>query len=243
MVTMNLKKQALLCLAIILMDGVLMLALVAEILHGGGRYRGKQQWKQVGADHEYMTPETVALTFDDGPNSNYTEVLLDGLKERDVNATFFLIGECLEGNEEIVRRMEQEGHLIGVHCMRHTDLTKEKAGDAIGQLEMTAVKIEEMTGTAPEYVRPPYGSWSDELDDRVWEELQMRPVFWDVDSLDWKTQNTEKIVRKVVGDVEDGDVILLHDEFAESVEAALRIIDNLQTKGYTFVTIDELTID
>ncbi|CDC49933.1 putative uncharacterized protein [Clostridium sp. CAG:58] len=71
----------------------------------------------------------------------------------------------------------------------------------------------------------------------------METVLWSVDSLDWKLQDTDRIVRRVLKDTEDGDIILMHDEFQTSVEAAMEIIDNLLAKGYTFVTVDELTID
>lgn len=181
----------------------------------------------------------VALTFDDGPNARYTEVLLDGLKERGIRASFFLAGQCIEGNEDTVRRMAEEGHLIGVHCMEHRDLTREPEEEAVRQLMDTAAMIGAVTGRTPEYIRPPFGKWSSGLQEAV----PMETVLWSVDSLDWKLQNTDRIVQRVLKDTEDGDIILMHDEFQTSVEAALEIIDNLLAKGYTFVTVDELTID
>ncbi len=199
--------------------------------------------KEVSAKEEIPEPKTVALTFDDGPNEDYTEHLLDGLKERGVKATFFLVGECLEGNEELVRRMVEEGHLIGVHCMQHMQLTKEPVNEAVDQLEDTKRMIEEIGIYKIEYIRPPFGDWNAQLDEAVRAELSMEPVFWDVDSLDWELQNTKSIVRRVTRNVEDGDIILMHDEFATSVEAALQIIDNLMAKGYTFVTVNELVVD
>ena len=181
----------------------------------------------------------VALTFDDGPNARYTEALLDGLKEREVRASFFLVGQCIEGNEDTVRRMAEEGHLIGVHCMEHRDLTREPEEEAVRQLMDTAAMIGAVTGRTPEYIRPPFGKWSSGLQEAV----PMETVLWSVDSLDWELQDTDRIVRSVLKDTEDGDIILMHDEFQTSVEAAMEIIDNLLAKGYTFVTVDELTID
>lgn len=181
----------------------------------------------------------VALTFDDGPNARYTEALLDGLKEREVRASFFLVGQCIEGNEDTVRRMAEEGHLIGIHCMEHRDLTREPEEEAVRQLMDTAAMIGAVTGRTPEYIRPPFGKWSSGLQEAV----PMETVLWSVDSLDWKLQDTDRIVRRVLKDTEDGDIILMHDEFQTSVEAAMEIIDNLLAKGYTFVTVDELTID
>ena len=195
--------------------------------------------QDAAADGAYGEPKTVALTFDDGPSADYTERLLDGLRERDVKASFFLIGECIEGNETIVKRMDEEGHLIGVHCLHHTDLTRETADCAREQLEETRTMIQAITGKTPEYVRPPFGNWNEKLR----ETIDMEPVFWNVDSVDWKLKNTAQIVQKVVKDTKNGDIILMHDEFRTSIEAALQIIDNLEANGYTFVTVDELSVD
>ena len=100
---------------------------------------------------------TVALTFDDGPHAIYTPRLLDGLKERGIHASFFLIGQNIDGKEDIVLRMQKEGHLIGNHSQNHIQLTAEDAQEALKQIEYTNRKIEEITGTAPAYIRPPYG--------------------------------------------------------------------------------------
>lgn len=231
---MNFRKQAglfllLLCVDLCLGAGLAVMA--------GQRFAAAK--KDLAVSSPEPDPKVVALTFDDGPNAKYTEKLLDGLKERGVRASFFLIGECIEGNEEIVKRMDEEGHLVGVHCLRHADLTREKLEEACSQLEETKGMITGVTGKVPEYMRPPYGSWNENLSESV----SMEPVFWNVDSIDWKLKNTSRIVNKVMKDTSDGDIILMHDEFSTSVEAALQIIDNLQSKGYTFVTVDELSID
>lgn len=206
---------------------------------GAGRVVEDGGWSGGWAGPGTEEAGAVALTFDDGPNARYTEALLDGLKEREVRASFFLVGQCIEGNEDTVRRMAEEGHLIGVHCMEHRDLTREPEEEAVRQLMDTAAMIGAVTGRTPEYIRPPFGKWSSGLQEAV----PMETVLWSVDSLDWKLQDTDRIVRRVLKDTEDGDIILMHDEFQTSVEAAMEIIDNLLAKGYTFVTVDELTID
>lgn len=96
-----------------------------------------------------------------------------------------------------------------------------------------------ITGMRPEYLRPPYGDWNEGLECR----LDLTPVFWTVDSLDWKLKNTEKIVKRVEKYVGNGDIILMHDIFPTSVEAALELVDILQEQGYQFVTVEELLID
>ena len=184
-------------------------------------------------------PKYVALTFDDGPSRKCTSVLLDGLKERDVHATFFLMGKNIEGNDDSVKRMSDEGHLIGNHSYEHIQLTKAGPEAVCEAVEHTQKQIEAITGKRPEYIRPPYGDWNEELE----EEIGMTPVLWSVDSLDWKLKDTGKILRRVLKDVKDGDIILLHDIFSSSVEAALELIDILQKEGYVFVTADELLIE
>ncbi len=185
------------------------------------------------------TPKYIALTFDDGPSRKYTPILLDGLKERGVHATFFLMGKNIEGEEDIVKRMSEEGHLIGNHSYEHIQLTKAGAKAVCEAVEHTQKQIEAITGKRPEYIRPPYGDWNEELE----EEIGMTPVLWSLDSLDWKLKDTGKIIHQVLKDVKDGDIILLHDIFPSSVEAALELIDILQKEGYVFVTADELLIE
>ncbi len=187
----------------------------------------------------YHTISPYQTSADDGPHPIYTPKLLDGLREREVQVTFFLIGQNIDGNEDIIRQMKEDGHLIGNHSQNHMQLTKEQSKEACDQINRTNEKIKSITGEQPEYVRPPYGSWSEELECIV----PMRVVLWNVDPLDWKTQNTNKIVRHIVSHAEDGSIVLLHDVYETSVEAALEVIDALTKEGYHFVTVDELLIE
>lgn len=181
----------------------------------------------------------IALTFDDGPHPRYTEKLLDGLAERNVKATFFLLGQNIDGHEEIIKRMAEEGHLIGNHTYYHVDITKLEDAKACREILDTSEKITAITGQPVEYIRPPFGNWDQELEC----EVMMLPIFWSVDTLDWTTRNTDQIVQKVVTDIEENDIILMHDSYDTTVKAALRIIDLLQAEGYEFVTADELILE
>lgn len=181
----------------------------------------------------------IALTFDDGPSTAWTPALLDGLKERGVKATFFLIGENADKNPEIVKRMAEEGHLIGNHTYHHVELTKVSENEARLELADTSAVIARITGKEPEYMRPPFGAWQRKLE----QEIQMLPVLWTIDPLDWTTENQDEIVNKVVTEAEENDIILLHDCYKSSVEAGLRIIDILQEEGFVFVTVDELLLN
>ena len=183
----------------------------------------------------------VALTFDDGPNASSTPILLDGLKERKVRATFFLIGENVEKgeNEKIVKRMYEEGHLIGNHTYTHCNLSKLETGEAKKELEQTDTVIEKITGKQPAFARAPYG----ELPVDSEQDLSRIYIGWTVDPLDWMTEDAGAVVKTVVEEINPGDVILLHDCYPSSVQAAIRIVDLLQGKGYEFVTVDKLISD
>lgn len=181
----------------------------------------------------------IALTFDDGPSHSCTGRLLDGLLERDVKATFFLIGENAKENPKLVKRIYDEGHLIGNHTYTHVEITKISDEEAKIELEKTDHVISSITGEHVQYMRPPFGAWQKELEN----ELNVLPVLWTVDPLDWTTENVDEIVNKVVTETEENDIILLHDCCDSSVDAAFQIIDILKKEGFEFVTVDELMIN
>lgn len=181
----------------------------------------------------------VALTFDDGPNVLYTERLLDGLAERDVKATFFLIGKNAEAHPEIVRRIAEEGHLIGNHTYSHLKLTAGNEAEFLEEINRTGEIIREITGSTPAFCRPPFGVWNTRYEER----LGIIPVLWDVDPRDWCTFDTQTVANRILADCHDSAIILMHDEYETSVEAALLVIDELKQQGYTFVTVDKLLID
>lgn len=186
-----------------------------------------------------MEEKKVAITFDDGPNPNYTAELLEGLKERGVSATFFLLGTEIEKYPELVEQMYEDGHLIGTHSYQHVNLCNLTDEKAVEQVVKTNKLIEQLTGECPQFIRPPFGCWKKNLD----YETTMIEVLWDVDPLDWNTDNTAVIVNRVLKSVKDGDIILLHDASKSSVNAAFQIIDYLQKEGYVFVTVEEVILD
>ena len=235
----NLQRRAAVLLGVLLLDaamfGTAMGVMRAETSEEDIRTAAVQEMVPAAADE----PGFVALTFDDGPDPVCTPKLLDGLKERGVHATFFLMGQNIPGNEALVLRMKEEGHLIGNHSYRHIQLTKAGEDSVCEAVEQTEELIASITGERPQYLRPPYGDWNESLECR----MNLTTVFWSVDSLDWKLQHTSRIVRRLEQSVGPGDIILMHDIFPTSVEAALEIVDSLQAKGYRFVTVDELLVD
>lgn len=193
------------------------------------------------AEEEQVMEEKkkIALTFDDGPHEKYTPMLLDGLKERNVSVSFFLMGKSAEKYPDIVKRIKEEGHVIGNHSYSHVQLDAMKDTDACKEMTKANQVIEEITGEMPNYVRPPFGAWSHELDCIT----NMIVVLWDVDPLDWQCQNKDLVVKRVVSKVKEGDIILLHDSYQSTVDATFEIIDTLEKEGYEFVTLDEILLE
>lgn len=181
----------------------------------------------------------IALTFDDGPDPEYTPMLLDGLAERGVKATFFVIGKSAEEHPEIMERIVREGHLVGNHTYNHVDLKNMTDAAAQEEIERANAVIEKYTGEPPCFVRPPFGSWREKLD----EELDMIEVLWTVDTMDWACKNEGKICSTVFKEVKENSIILMHDEYPSTIRAAFNVIDRLQEEGYTFVTVDEIILD
>lgn len=193
------------------------------------------------ASYEYSDcyENRIALTFDDGPHGSSTERLLDGLRERNVKATFFLIGESAQEYPELVKRMYEDGHLIGNHTYSHIQLSTVNIDTAYKEIVMTNNVISDITSYCPSYIRPPYGSYSDKLLAKI----NMTPVLWTIDPKDWDTTNVGSIVNAVVKNAGCGDIILLHDIYESSVTAALEIIDELQARGFVFVTVDQIILE
>ena len=185
---------------------------------------------------EVGAPPLVALTFDDGPRNKTTGPLLDGLALREVPATFFLVGSRIAGSEELIQRMKAEGHQIGVHTYDHvivTDLSREDFDLQVGK---TRALLTDILGEGDYWLRPPYGI----VDKSVEQWCDCPLILWSVDPEDWKDEDVDRIVASVLEHVQDGDIILMHDIFPSSVEAALRIVDALLARGYCFVTVEQL---
>lgn len=246
MVNKTMKKAAIILLIVDILMGLLLLC-------NFGDMRNESLRMTSGETVPFLPPETrsedcssqkdevkkIALTFDDGPHPTYTGQLLDGLKERGVHATFFVTGEHASLHPDIIKRMQEEGHLIGNHTYSHIQLTAKNREAFKQELIDTNAVIEEITGEEVQYVRPPYGTW----DKKFETELNMFPVLWTIDPLDWCSSNADCIASKVVEKAGENDIILMHDYYKSSVSAALSVVDELMEEGYTFVTVDEILFD
>lgn len=186
--------------------------------------------------NETVESKQIALTFDDGPDPDYTPLLLEGLRERGVQATFFLLGQQVALYPDIVEEMYADGHEVGIHAYEHVNLIELSESEACEQIQSTGDLIYDLTGEWPVFVRPPYGNWPSALDD----DFCLVTVLWDIDPLDWATGDTSLVVQRITETVDEFDVILLHDASESSVQAALQVIDLLSQEGYEFVTVEEL---
>lgn len=178
----------------------------------------------------------AALTFDDGPRSGTTDRLLDGLRELGASATFFVVGEEAARVPELVQRIQAEGHQVGNHTWSHVRLEGGDTAALMEEVRQTEALLEELLGGGPYWLRPPYGMISPEAAAQVNTPL----VKWSVDPRDWESRDREQVVRAVLDAVEPNSIILLHDIYPSSVDAALELVEALQQEGYWFVTVEEL---
>jgi peptidoglycan-N-acetylglucosamine deacetylase len=177
----------------------------------------------------------IALTFDDGP-SDYTDDFLRVLREKDVEATFFEVGQAMPGHEEAMRQILAQGSEIGDHTMDHVELP------GYGQIAGAASRIRSYTHFQPCIFRPPGGAVNEGVIATAGA-LGMRTVNWDVDPRDWSNPGSEAIYANVVGHVRPGSIVVMHDgggPRGETLAALPRIIDSLRGRGYRFATVTEL---
>ncbi|MGG0588028.1 polysaccharide deacetylase family protein [Priestia megaterium] len=187
----------------------------------------------------------IALTFDDGPTSDETVQILDLLKEYDAKATFFVVGSRVEHYASIVEREIREGHEVGNHTFHHLIWTRNVSEkQLIKEIELTQEAIFNINGYQPSLFRPVQGFYNQKLVDVV-ERSNLQVVLWsqEHDTRDWDRPGVEYIVQHVLNDIENGDIILLHDHVngkSQTILALKRILPTLKEKGYEFVTISEL---
>ena len=179
----------------------------------------------------------VALTFDDGPSGRFTRRLLEGLEQRQVQATFLLCGYRLKDDPKTAWQIFEAGHEIGLHGYSHDDMGKMDQKTAAREIADTYALLPK--GCEPVFLRPPGGSFGQPLMEAA-RAAGLALLSWSVDPRDWAVRDAGAVQAAVLADVRDGDVILLHDMSDSSVDAALGIIDSLKSQGFQFVTVSEL---
>lgn len=188
----------------------------------------------------------IALTFDDGPDEDFTPQILDILKKYNVKATFYVIGQKVQYNKKIIKRQHEEGHEIGNHTYTHINVSKNGYNKIKKEIGDTQSAVKSVTGVYPKTFRPPYRAISKDMCDII-KEKDMNIVLWSyVDARDWESPGVCSIVKSIESGIQNGCIILLHDynkiraPKSQTIEALDIIIPNLLEKGYKFVTISEL---
>lgn len=195
-------------------------------------------WYKSPADIPKSVPigtKMVALTFDDGP-SKYTPEILDCLEDNGAKATFFVVGYNVKTHPSALKRAHDLDMEIGSHTMNHKNLKKLEADGVKAELKDASDAIVAVTGEKPTLIRPPYGNYNSTVSSVADAPL----IMWSVDTLDWKTKNIDSTVNAVLNNVKDGSIVLMHDLYSQSAEAAVRVIPELKARGYQLVTVSEL---
>ncbi|MFE5187910.1 polysaccharide deacetylase family protein [Streptomyces sp. NPDC056628] len=182
----------------------------------------------------------MLLTFDDGPDRRYTPRVLDTLRAYDVRATFFVCGEMADYNKDLVARMADEGHVVGNHTWSHPLLTRLSRRRMREEMERTSDVVEDACGVRPVWFRAPYGAWN-RTAFQLGADLGMEPLAWTVDTLDWTTPGTRRIVQAVWDGAGPGVVVLSHDaggDRSQSVAALRTYLPRLLDAGYHLTVPD-----
>ncbi|MDD5019546.1 MAG: polysaccharide deacetylase family protein [Candidatus Omnitrophica bacterium] len=199
---------------------------------------------------EEVGEKVVALTFDDGPSPVWTSKILDVLKEADVRATFFMLGEHVEKYPDVARRVVAEGHDIGNHTYDHRVLlTYFNVRKLENEIRRTEGIIQKVTGVTTRYFRPPK-AWMTAREKKLIRSMGYEIVLWSLNSKDWVTFDDKYMIKYLMHHVRPGDIILFHDSGGafsteggdrdETVLAVMRLIERLKEKGWKFVTVTEL---
>ena len=182
----------------------------------------------------------IAMTFDDGPSATLTPKLLDLLAAHHIKATFFVIGENVAEHPEIVARAAREGHEIANHSWSHPNFGKMGDESVRRQLQQTDDAIKNATGKRPTLMRPPYGSITAREKRWIHDEFGYDIILWDVDPYDWKRPGPAVVRARILKETRPGSIILSHDIHPGTIEAMPSTFDELEAKGFKFVTVSEL---
>lgn len=178
----------------------------------------------------------IALTYDDGPYAPVGNRIMDCMEKYNGRATFFVVGNRVGSYQDEMRRMQTSGHEVGNHSYSHKYLQKLGAADIRKEIEMANQAVAAVTGTAPALVRLPGGG----SNATVLANIHQPIILWNVDTRDWATKNADQTVAAVLGKVKDGDIVLMHELYKPTADAAERLIPALAEQGFQLVTVSEL---
>ena len=183
----------------------------------------------------------ISISFDAAWGNEDTQQLIDILGKYDIKATFFVVGEWVDKYPESVKALHDAGHEVMNHSNDHAHMSQLSREEIIADVNACNDKIEAVTGVRPTLIRPPYGEYDDNVISAI-RSLDMEPIQWDVDSLDWKDLSAADITKRVTGKVQAGSIVLFHNAAKHTPEALPGILETLLQEGYTFVPISELIL-
>lgn len=186
-----------------------------------------------------INKKQVAISFDAAWGNEQTHKLLDILKRYNVKATFFLVGDWVDNFPDDVKDIAKAGHDIGNHSDTHPHMTQMSEEDQKKQIQNCNDKIKELTGNCPKLFRAPYGDYNNSVVESV-KSLDMYCVQWDIDSLDWKNPTPSEMVDRIVTNLQNGSIILMHNGAENTPEALPLIIEAVKESGYEFVPLSQL---
>ncbi len=184
----------------------------------------------------------VAISFDAAWGNEQTETLLEILKEKDVLATFFLVGDWVSKYPDSVKAIASAGHDVENHSSTHAYMTKLSEEEKLSEIKDCNDKIEKLIGTAPTLFRPPYGDYDNSVVKAV-KDSGMYCIQWDIDSLDWKDPTPQQMVERITSKLTSGSIILMHNGAKNTPEALPLTIDAVRAQGYEFVPISEILLE
>ncbi len=198
--------------------------------------------KKIGVTHTRGLPSQpyIAMTFDDGPHKTNTPRLLDILRQRNIKATFYVIGRNVDMYPGITRRIVAEGHEIGNHTYTHANLKTLSDASVRGEMNRTRDSIIRATGVQPRTMRPPYGAIYQRQREMIFSEFGYPTIMWAVDPRDWQRPGVSVVRSRILTDTSNGAIVLAHDLHAPTVDAMPSTLDGLLAKGFKFVTVSQL---
>jgi peptidoglycan-N-acetylglucosamine deacetylase len=192
-------------------------------------------YTQVRVDQPY-----IAMTFDDGPSAENTPRLLEMLKQRNIKATFFLIGQNAAANPDLVRRILADGNEVGNHSWTHPQLSKLSDDRVTAEITKTQDAIKDASGYSPTLLRPPYGAITPRQREWIENQFGLNVILWSVDPFDWKRPGASVITQRILSQARPGSIILSHDIHKQTVDAMPATLDGLIAKGFKFATVSQL---
>jgi peptidoglycan/xylan/chitin deacetylase (PgdA/CDA1 family) len=216
------------------------------------KYAAKPGWNQAPAlPSSPSYPQTtyssvplsqpfIAMTFDDGPHPSNTPRLLDLLKQRNIKATFFVVGSNSKAYPQILRRITAEGHEIANHTWTHANITTLSTDALRKELRDSCDAIVKAAGVTPTLFRPPYGATNASIKSLIKTEFGYPSIIWSVDPEDWKRPGVQVVADRLVAGARPGAILLAHDIHKPTIDAMPSALDRLLAKGFRFVTVSQL---